>query len=428
VSEFRKGSDRPGELSPEGIAPDVAEPSARPNRWGQREGAPEMTNSRPPPGRPSSLPPPGRNSSRPPGWSSPLPPPGRISSRPPPGRGAARQTAGHSVDFGLMTPAMRVVDELLSVEIGERMLLVHDEANAEVALAFEFAAAERGARVERMTWAPVAQRPLASCPDALLAAIPGAAATVLAVTFEEGEYNARHALASAAGLARTRHVHMIGTGRKAFIGSMMASTGRVFDLLQSLRGAMRPNSRLSVRSAAGTSLEIEMAPHLRWFANGQLVRPGHFVNVPFGALISSPANVNGIYVVDAALGGGMGARVGSLEGRSIRLALEGGRVKHVDCRDMRIKRYVESFVAEGQGHERIGQVNLGANIGILSPLGEIVHDENMPGVHLSLGEPFAMKTGANWTSHGQLAFASVSSDVDLDDEPLIRRGRYVRFV
>lgn len=340
----------------------------------------------------------------------------RGSSRPPP------------IDFGLMTPAARVVDELLSVEFGERMIIIHDEANAEIALAFEHAAIERGGRVERMPWGTVARRPLTLCPDAILAAIPGAAATALAVTLEEGEYNARHALVSAASLARTRHVHMIGTGRKAFVASMMANTSRVFELLQSLRGTMRPTSRFAVRSAAGTHLDIDMAPHLRWFASGHIVRPGHWINVPFGALISSPASANGVYVADAALGGGIGARVGPLDGRAIRLTIKAGRIERVDCRDLSIKRYVESFIASDSGHERVGLVNLGANIGILTPLGEIVHDENMPGMHLSLGEPFAMRTGANWTSHGQLAFASVSSDVDLDDEPLIRRGRYVRFV
>jgi hypothetical protein len=170
-----------------------------------------------------------------------------------------------------------------------------------------------------------------------------------------------------------------------------------------------------------------MAPHLRWFTDGRYLRSGEFVNVPFGALISSPANVSGVYVVDAALGGGVGARVGPLGGRPIRLDIEGGRVKRVECRDVAIKHYIESFMAGAQGHDRVGLVTFGANIGILTPLGEIVHDEHMPGVHLALGEPFAIKTGANWTSHGQLPFASLSSDVEIDQEPLIRRGRYVRF-
>jgi leucyl aminopeptidase (aminopeptidase T) len=332
------------------------------------------------------------------------------------------------VDFGLMTPAARVVDELLSVRPTDHVVIVHDEANANVAVAFENASAERGALVDRVAWGSPGQRPLAVCPAEVLSAIAGATATVLAVTWEEGEYDARYALVAAAGAARTRHVHMIGTGRRAFIGSMMASTGRVFDLLQALRASMRPASKIAVRSPAGTQLEIEMAPHLRWFANGHAVVPGQWINVPFGALITSPATASGIYVVDASVGGGVGARAGLLEGRPIRLRIEGGRVRRVDCRDIALKRYVETFMAEGQNRDRIGLLSLGANLGIREPLGEIVHDENMPGVHLSLGDAMSSRTGATWTAHGQLSFAGAFGDVDLDGDPLIRRARYVRFV
>jgi leucyl aminopeptidase (aminopeptidase T) len=110
------------------------------------------------------------------------------------------------------------------------------------------------------------------------------------------------------------------------------------------------------------------------------------------------------------------------------LTLEGGRVRGVDCRDAAVKAYVEKFVADAIGHDRVGLVSLGANIGIAAPLGELVHDENMPGAHLSLGESFASRTGALWSSHGQLSFAIADADVDLDGEALIRRGRYVRLV
>lgn len=395
----------------------ISMPAAKPTSPPQPRPGPERTKSIPPPS--SHAPGSGPTSNVPSsGSSAPISIPPSVSPVP----------TANRVDFGLMTPAARVVQELLCVEPEERVVIVHDETNAEVAMAFENASAELGAKVERLSWGTLFERPLLGCRDEILGAVQGAAATVLAVSWEEGEYDARFALVSAAAAARTRHVHMLGVGRRAFLASMMASTGRVFDLLHALRAAMRPMSRLSVRSPAGTHIEVEMASHLRWFANGQIVRPGHFVNVPFGALISSPASVTGTYVADASIGGGLGARIGLLEGRPVRLFMEAGRVRRVDCRDLAIKRYVESFLVEGQSHDRVGLVSLGANLGILSPLGEIMHDENMPGLHLALGEPFAARTGATWVSHGQLAFAGSGADVDLDGEPLIRRGRYVRFV
>ncbi|AKT41970.1 aminopeptidase [Chondromyces crocatus] len=327
-----------------------------------------------------------------------------------------------------MTPACRVVEELLGIGPSDHVVIVHDEANADIAAAFEHAAAERGVLVERLAWGSIERRPLPACPSAVLRAIHGATATVMVVSWEEGEYDARYALINAVIGARTRHVHMIGTGRRAFIGSMMASTGRVFELLQAVRAAMRPASRLSVRSLAGTHLDVEMAPHLRWFANGHAVVPGHWINVPFGALISSPATVNGVYVVDASIGGGFGARSGLLTSRPIKLTIEGSRVRRVECSDITLRRYVETFMAESKDRDRVGLLSLGANLGIREALGEVVHDENMPGLHLSLGDTVPTRTGATWTAYGQLAFASGAADVDLDGEPLIRRTRYVRFV
>jgi len=394
-----------------------------------------------PPSSTRSIPPSAPRSSPPSGGAHPLSgtrtlpprssksiPPGPPQSSYPPPPTASLTPLPPKADFGLMTPARRVVEELLGVLPTDRVVIVHDDANLDVAVAFEHATTERGASAVRLPWGNPGLRPLLGCPPPVLAAIKTATATVLAVTVEDGEYDARYALVTAAGAARTRHVHMIGTGRRAFIASMMASTGRVFDLLQSLRSSMRPSSKLHVRSPAGTQLEIEMAPHLRWFANGHAVVPGQWVNVPFGALIGSPATVNGTYVVDAAISGGIGARAGLLDTRPLRMTIEGGRVRRVECSDLSLKRYVEMFMTEAQNRDRVGLLSLGANLGIREPIGEILHDENMPGLHLSVGDPHSTRTGATWSAYGQLAFASAGLDVDLDGEPLIRRGRYVRFV
>ncbi|WP_272427864.1 aminopeptidase [Polyangium jinanense] len=365
----------------------------------------------------------------PPPTSPPPPSFAHSTSRPPaPPRAQTLLSARPTVDPGLVTPAARVLDELVALETNERLLIVHDRQNEDVARAFEQVAQERRARVERIDVEALAPRPWGRCPQEVLAAVPGADVTLFAATYEEGEYDARHSFVMAATANRARHVHIVGTSRRAFVNSMLASSTRVFDLIAALRNAMKPHSKLQVRSQAGTSLEVEMAPNLRWFANGSMIRSGQWLNVPYGALVTSPGQVTGTYVVDASMGGGYGSRLGSLSSRPIRLTFEGGRVQRVECRDATVKAYVEKFINEAMGHDRVGLLSLGANIGIAAPLGELIHDENMPGLHLSLGENFASRTGALWTSHGQLAFAAADTDVDLDGEPLIRHGRYVRMV
>ncbi len=333
-----------------------------------------------------------------------------------------------AIDAGLSAPAQRVLEELVQLNRNERLTLVHDRANEPMANAFELAALERGARVTRVDIEAFAARPWSRCPQEALEAASSADATVFVTTNEEGEYDARHTFVTAAIAARARHVHIVGTSRKAFIGGLVTNPHRIFDLLTSLRTALRPQSRLHVRSPAGTSLEIEMAPHLRWFPMGSPLNPGQWLNVPYGALVSSPSSVTGTYVVDASMGGGLGSRLGSLSNRPLRLMFEAGRVKAVECRDAALELYVKKFMSDGLGHDRVGLIRLGANIGVAAPLGELLYDEVMPGVHLCLGDPLAPRTGAHWSSHGQLPFAVADNDVDLDGEALIRHGRYVRLV
>jgi leucyl aminopeptidase (aminopeptidase T) len=138
--------------------------------------------------------------------------------------------------------------------------------------------------------------------------------------------------------------------------------------------------------------------------------------------------VSGVYVADASVGGGVGARAGLLAPRPIRLTIENGRVIAVDCSDATLREHVRVHLTRGQNLDRVGLVTIGTNLGIRSAIGEIVHDENLPGLHIALGTTIPTRSGATWTARGQLAFAAASSDVDVDGEPLIRHGRYVRFV
>lgn len=374
-------------------------------------------SSKPPP--PSSRP--GADAA--PGSSRPT------SSRPPPSPRTRAALVSHAeLDFSLITPASRIIGDLLGIAREDRVLIVHDAEHRPVARAFAYAAGEAGASVERLDLAASTPRPWRTCPEPLLDAIKSASATMLIASMEDDEMEMRRAFVAAATSARAKHVHMIGASLRAFIASASTSTQRIFDLMEKLQRAMRPSTHIAVRSPSGTDLDIQMAPHLRWFSHGERVRAGQWMNVPFGALISSPAAVSGTYVVDSAISGAIGVRLGLLRARPLRLTIKNSHVTAVDCLDAELRRHVQRFIDSGQNHGRVGLVSLGANLGMISPLGEFCHDEHMPGAHLSLGETFARQTGATWSGHEQLAFAMADADVDLDGEALIRRGRYVQFV
>jgi hypothetical protein len=57
--------------------------------------------------------------------------------------------------------------------------------------------------------------------------------------------------------------------------------------------------------------------------------------------------------------------------------------------------------------------------------GEIVSDQNLPGLHIGFGATFPELTGAAWDATTQLPMTATGADVDLDGAPLLRQGRYL---
>ena len=49
----------------------------------------------------------------------------------------------------------------------------------------------------------------------------------------------------------------------------------------------------------------------------------------------------------------------------------------------------------------------------------------MPGVHLAFGDPYGSQTGAPWKSRTHVDVLTRDCDVWIDDEQVIRRGRYL---
>jgi aminopeptidase len=97
----------------------------------------------------------------------------------------------------------------------------------------------------------------------------------------------------------------------------------------------------------------------------------------------------------------------------------------VTCSDRALQREIESYLQREHNLTRVGSISLGTNVGILEPTGELIADQNLPGLHLSFGSTVPEQTGAKWTTRAQLPMTGAESDVDLDGMPLLRSGRYM---
>ncbi|MGH7281690.1 MAG: hypothetical protein ACRELY_09225 [Polyangiaceae bacterium] len=330
-----------------------------------------------------------------------------------------------AVDFDVVNAARRILEGALGVVPGERVVVLLDRARADVASPIIEVAQSIGAVALVFVLEEFGERPLHHLPDQLAEALRSAQASILMIGYSDSEVSLRHELLTKITELRMRHAHMIGATRSSLIAGFSVDPARVLDATRNVRMRIRPTSKLHLKSSSGSDLHITLTPAHRWVEHVGAIRPGRWENLPFGALATAVADASGTFVADASMGAEVGASAGILERNPVRFEIENGTCKSVRCSDLSLQRQVEEMLRREHDLDRVGLVILGTNIGIVRATGEIVCDQNMPGLHIGFGATFPEHTGATWTSRGQLIASSASGDVDLDASPLVRSGRYI---
>lgn len=328
-------------------------------------------------------------------------------------------------DYDLVNAARRILEGSLSLVPGERALVIVDRARHDLVPPLQEVAKLAGSKCEVAVLEDLGARPFTALPRAILDRLTSVQATVFLVGFVEGEHPMRLELLEKVRELGLRHAHMVGVTRSAMLAGFSVDPTRILDATRAVRMRLRPSSLLHSRSSNGTDLTVKLHPAHRWAEHVGVIRPGRWENLPSGELMTAPQHASGTFVCDASLGGSFGAQAGLLARAPLRLEIEDSVVKSVTCNDPNVLRGVEAFIAQDRFSSQVGTVILGTNVGLLQPIGELVCDQNLPGLHITLGSTFPDATGAQPTTTAQLSLTSSGGDVDLDGAPLLRAGRYM---
>jgi leucyl aminopeptidase (aminopeptidase T) len=358
-------------------------------------------------------------------------PPSRLPSSAPP-RPSTRPPSRYPssikipvINYDLANAGRRVIENALSVVPGETVLILVDRVRRELGTVLLEIARGAGATATVYSLEEFGPRPLRRVPDRVRDDLARAQASVLLCGYEDGEHTMRFELLDLARTYGLRHAHMIGITAKSVVPGFSVDPARILAATRAVRTRLRPDSTLRLRSAAGSDLEVKLDPGHKWIEHLGIVRAGRWENLPSGKLTTAPGTVRGVFVADASVGEHFGAAAGILAGMPVRIEIEHGVARAVRCTDRGLQRTIESYIQRDHNGDRVGTVTLGTNVGLLGPTGELVCDQNLPGLHVALGATLADQTGAAWTSRQQLAFTGAGADVDLDGAPLLRAGRYL---
>jgi leucyl aminopeptidase (aminopeptidase T) len=347
------------------------------------------------------------------------------STRPPPRISTSAALRLSSIDFDLSNAARRVIESALGVVPGERVVLVLDRPRRDVGGALLEVARTIGGEPVVHEMEGYGERPIRQLPDPLRSALARAQASVCLIGFDDGEVAMRLELLDHVRASGLRHAHMVGITRRSMIAGFSVDHARILDATRAVRTRLRADSVLRLRTSAGSDLEVRLEPSSRWSEHVGVIRPARWENLPSGKLTTCPASVRGVFVADASVGGRFGEEAGLLDRTPVKVEIDGGFCRRVTCVDRALQREIEAFLAREHNLTRVGAISLGTNVGILAPTGELIADQNLPGLHVTFGSSVPEQTGATWSTRAQLPMTCASADVDLDGMPLLRSGRYM---
>jgi aminopeptidase len=321
--------------------------------------------------------------------------------------------------------ARNAVEVCLGIRPDERVALIADEASGEVAASIAAALDGVGASWDGVLIEQVAGRPLVGAPLAVLDALERADAGILCIQPRQGELGARMEIVSVVERRGIRYAHMVGVTSQIMRQGMRADYRLVDELSQRLCERMSSAHHLRVSSPAGTALTATFDPGFVWVKTSGLINRRYWSNLPAGEVFTTPATVDGVFVCDGTAGDYFGPKYGDLSATPLRLEIVGGRLCSASCAHADLQREFWDYCHTDAYSDRVGELAFGTNIALDEMIGVLLQDEKIPGVHLAFGDPYGSQTGAPWKSRTHIDVLTRACDVWIDDEQVIRGGRYL---
>ena len=321
--------------------------------------------------------------------------------------------------------ARNAVDVCLAITPADRVALIADEESCEVAASIGAALDRAGAAWEGVLIEDVAARPLTAAPQPVLDALERADAGILCIQPRQGELASRMEIVATVERRAIRYAHMVGVTPQIMRQGMRADYRLVDELSQRLCARMREADRLRVETRSGTSFTATFDRSLTWVKTSGLINRRYWSNLPAGEVFTTPASVDGVFVCDGTAGDYFGAKYGDLRDTPLTLDIAGGRLQAVQCARKDLEREFWDYCHTDEQSDRVGELAFGTNIALQEMIGVLLQDEKVPGVHIAFGDPYGSQTGADWKSRTHIDVLTRGCDVWIDDEQVIRSGRYL---
>ncbi len=231
----------------------------------------------------------------------------------------------------------------------------------------------------------------------------------------------------AAGVARTRHIHMPRMDTRVLGSSVRADPDVLRQINARIEERLRRATTVRVTSGAGTEMRLGLDPRLPIVADCGRPEPAQWDNLPTGFVYFHPVSAEGTYIADrVALTGAGEADAAHLRRSPLRVVLVRGAVQSFECADDSIRALFETYLGSHSEARRVGFASIPTNYLARTELQHSTHDSLLPGIKLHLGYPDRARTGATYDAAVQFRLTGRRQSVRAGDTAIVTTGRLER--
>jgi aminopeptidase len=325
-----------------------------------------------------------------------------------------------------LTPGARnAVNVCLRVQAGEKVTVITDEATMEIAASIVRELEAVGAPYHAWVLEDLAPRPLGDLPREIIEDLESSQVSIFAVQAQANELRSRMQMTDVVNRRRIRHAHMVNVNRQIMLEGMRADFLKVDRISVKVVELVRRAKQVRAKTPAGTDLVADLNPNYRWVKTSGIISPDKWGNLPGGEVFTTPGEVNGTFVIDGVVGDWLCAKFGSLREHPLTIRVKGNRVVEAHSANHDLETDFWSYTHTDENSDRVGEFAIGTNIELKDVIGQILQDEKYPGVHIAFGNPYGAHTGAEWYSSTHIDVVGRKFDIWVDDEPIMRDGKFL---
>ena len=336
-----------------------------------------------------------------------------------------RQLNQMAFDPQLTPGARNAVRVCLRVLASEKVTVITDEVNLEIAAALVRELEEMGCRYQTWVLEHVATRPLTDLPLAIAEDLDSSQVSIFAAQAQPNELKSRMQMTEVVNRRKIRHAHMVNINKRIMLEGMRADFLKVDRLSVKVLETVRKAKQIRAKTAAGTDLVADLDPNHRWLKTSGIISTEKWGNLPGGEVFTTPSEVNGTFVIDGVVGDYLCAKFGDLKSNPLTIQVKGNRLIEAHSANKELKDDFWAYTHTDENSNRVGEFAIGTNIELKDVIGEILQDEKYPGVHIAFGNPYGQHTGAEWYSSTHIDVVGRDFDIWVDGEQIMRGGQFL---